>query len=94
MYEDTLETYKTIQESDDKSLVAFEMVDLATRYINGLLLERTAHYLEGDDKAARMALVHEYNIDSIGIAKSHSHRIEKAAEKKVEANRHQLSAVS
>ncbi len=81
IFEKAIDTYKSIEKSEDKSLVAFEMVDLATRYINGLLLEHTASRLEGEKKAKRLQLCEEYNIDSLGIAASHVNRLERTAAK-------------
>ena len=71
----TLEDFKAISSTEQKAYVAFEMVEIAARYINGLLLERTAQQLKGDYKNKREIQAIEYNIDSMGIMLQHNNRI-------------------
>lgn len=51
-----------------KEAYGFEVVQAGVRLINGLLLERTAGLLDGDEGRARRELAEEYVVDSLGIA--------------------------
>ena len=59
--------YRELQGSA-KEAHAFEVVETATRLLNGLLLEETAQRTSGDEARERRALAHEYAVDSLGLA--------------------------
>ncbi len=51
-----------------KEGLSFELVESATRLLNGLLLERTAVRAPASLAAERRELAHEYHIDSLGLS--------------------------
>ncbi len=59
--------YSEKKDSGYRDTYAFEMVESATRFINGLLLERSASRLEGEEKNYRLKLADDYNKDSLAI---------------------------
>ena len=68
--------YREIKSSDDKELVAFEAVESATRFLNGLLLERAASRLEGDARRRFEKMAADYNLDSQAIMQGNLIRVQ------------------
>ena len=75
--ERAVEVYRALDSSENKSFIAFEVVETAARTINGLLLENITSLLEeGDQKDRYQKLSQEYNVDSLGLARNHLTRLE------------------
>ena len=47
---------------------SIELVEVATRVLAGIHLEKTAHSLDGDAKLYRLKHAEEYNVDSFAIS--------------------------
>ena len=65
-FEEGVELYRssTPQQKDEYS---FEIVEMATRLVNGLLLEKTTAMLDGNDKEHRTRLTSDYHLDSLAL---------------------------
>ncbi|MCB1318319.1 MAG: acyl-CoA dehydrogenase, partial [Leptospiraceae bacterium] len=78
--EEVVRAYRALPGSSDKEGFAFEVVETATRLLNGLLLEKTVYQLAGDDRQAhRRKLTDDYHIDSIAIARGNLYRLQARA---------------
>ena len=67
--------YYKAMSSYDKNAMSFEIVETATRLVNGLLLEKSLAKLKGDIREKRQNLSGEYNIDSVAIAEGNMIRL-------------------
>lgn len=70
-FETALADYMAIENADQKAMVAFELVEICARYLNGLLLERTVGWLSGEKKTHRQKLAAAYQLESEGIVLAH-----------------------
>lgn len=62
---DIVEMYKSMEQGEEKSMVAFETVEAATRFLIGLLMERSLARAPGNEH--RKKLCREIHIDSLAI---------------------------
>lgn len=69
IFEEIVRAYREISEGEQKDALAFEVVESAARYINGLLLERSIDRLvkQGENVDRRRQLVDGYNRDSFAM---------------------------
>jgi acyl-CoA dehydrogenase len=69
IFEEIVRAYREIGEGELKDALAFEVVESAARYINGLLLERSIDRLvkQGENVDRRRQLTEAYNRDSFAI---------------------------
>ncbi len=72
-------TFKSIENARTKDALAFETVELATRFLCGLLLERGLTAFDGETRSRRLALIEAYHVDSLAIAAANQVRLERAA---------------
>ncbi|MCR9140950.1 MAG: acyl-CoA dehydrogenase family protein [bacterium] len=79
-FEQTVEAYKGLPNAETKGELSFEVVHSATRLVIGLLLEKTAQKLEGEARAERLQLAHEYNVDSEAILAGNLIRMRRAVD--------------
>lgn len=77
-FEQSVETYKELPNAEAKGELSFEVVQSATRLVIGLLLEKTAHKLEGEAREERLKLAQEYNVDSEAILAGNLIRLRRA----------------
>ncbi|MBK8393970.1 MAG: acyl-CoA dehydrogenase family protein [Leptospiraceae bacterium] len=66
--EDAVNTYKEIKASDVRDSFSLELVEVATRVLAGIHLEKTGHMLDGSAKSNRLKHADEYNADTLAIA--------------------------
>ena len=66
--EEAVNTYKEIKATDVRDSFSIELVEVATRVLAGIHLEKTAHSLDGDAKLYRLKHAEEYNVDSFAIS--------------------------
>ncbi|MCE9500479.1 MAG: acyl-CoA dehydrogenase family protein [Leptospira sp.] len=66
-FDKVAQLYRSIEESRIKAEHAWETVESAARYILGLLMERSAAKLKGEQKSERLDLCRDFNIDSLAI---------------------------
>ncbi|MBP7284361.1 MAG: acyl-CoA dehydrogenase family protein [Leptospiraceae bacterium] len=66
--EEAVNTYKEIKATDVRDSFSLELVEVATRVLAGIHLEKTAHSLDGDAKLYRLKHAEEYNVDSFAIS--------------------------
>jgi acyl-CoA dehydrogenase len=66
--EEAVNVYKEIKASEVRDSFSLELVEVATRVLAGIQLERTANLLEGEEKAYRLKHADEFNIDSLALA--------------------------
>lgn len=64
IFSEIVEMYKALEAGDEKSMVAFETVEAATRFLMGLFMERSMTRAKSD---AREALCKAIHIDSLSI---------------------------
>ncbi len=79
LFETICQSYREIKDGEKKDLFAFEAVESAARFINLMLLERSASRLDDDARAERLKLAGEYFIDSLAIMQGNLIRIEEGA---------------
>lgn len=77
-FEKTVNLYKEIEDSASKSRVAFETVETGSRYLLGLLMERSAAKLDGESKKKRQKLCAMFNANSLAIAAANLVHLEMA----------------
>lgn len=67
MFEEAVDVYKSIEDGQTRDSVAFEVVNMATRLMCGMLYERAATRVEGANKERIVSLTEEYHVDSMAI---------------------------
>ncbi len=77
VFEEVVRAYREIGEGEQKDALAFEVVESAARYLNGLLLERSVERLvkKGENADRRRQLAEGYNRDSYAILTSNLIRV-------------------
>ncbi len=68
LLEEAVSAYKGIEDGAVKDTVAFEVVEMATRTLNSLLLERAVARVSAENRQRYQVHSREYNIDSLAIA--------------------------
>ncbi len=76
--ERALELFTGYADRQTKDRLAFEMVEITTRFIVGMLFERSLTKLEGEERKHRAALAIDYNIDSLSVAAANLVKMERA----------------
>lgn len=66
--EEAVSVYKNISSAEVRDSFSLELVEVATRLLAGIQLEKTAKLLEGDAQTSRLKHADEFNIDSLSIA--------------------------
>lgn len=66
--EEAVQFYKSFKLSETRDRMAFEVVEIAARLINGMLMERSLMRLTGSDREHRARLTEEYQNESRSIA--------------------------
>ncbi len=69
LFEEIVELYRA-SKVPGRDAYALEVVETATRALNGLFLDRSARRLTGDAAEERAALAREYRVDSLGLAEA------------------------
>ncbi|MCB1172638.1 MAG: acyl-CoA dehydrogenase family protein [Leptospiraceae bacterium] len=64
LFEKAAALYKTIDGSDNKEYRAFEAVESAARFVNGMLMERNAERMPADKQERYKAMAQAYHLDS------------------------------
>ncbi|MBK6606750.1 MAG: acyl-CoA dehydrogenase family protein [Leptospiraceae bacterium] len=77
--EEAISAYKDIKASEVRDSFSVELVEVATRVLAGIHLEKTASMLEEEDKAKRLKHADEFNIDSKSIALANISRMKEFA---------------
>lgn len=75
LFSGIVDGYKAIESSDEKGMVAFETVESATRFLMGLLMERSVSKLSGAEAEHRKKLCRDFNLDSLAILEGTSVRM-------------------
>jgi alkylation response protein AidB-like acyl-CoA dehydrogenase len=65
IFSDIVDMYKSMDQGDEKSMVAFETVEAATRFLIGLLMERSLARAPGNEH--RKKLCKDIHVDSLAI---------------------------
>ncbi len=76
--EQAVHLYKSIGDGNTKGELAFETVEIAARFLTGMLFERSNTKLDGDLKKSRIEHSEAFNIDSLAIAEGNLLRLERA----------------
>ncbi|MEQ8351518.1 MAG: acyl-CoA dehydrogenase family protein [Leptospiraceae bacterium] len=71
--------YKSISSGKKKDELAFEVVETASRFLCGLLLERSMQKLTGEDLEKRQKLTEQYNLDSLAMVEGNKMKLSRAA---------------
>lgn len=77
--------YKSIHDGNVKDSLAFEVVEIAARFLCGLLLERSLKTLSGKELEKRKAISGAYNLDSVATASANLIKLERASKQAVPA---------
>jgi alkylation response protein AidB-like acyl-CoA dehydrogenase len=77
--EEAVGVYKEIKASEVRDSFSIELVEVATRVLAGIQLEKTANMLEGDARSYRLKHADEFNIDSQAIALGNISRMKEFA---------------
>lgn len=77
-FENLVDAFKAMQ-GPRKEELSFEVVEGATRVLNGLLLANTALKLESGPREERLELAREYAVDSLGLIQAGLIRMKNAA---------------
>ncbi len=85
--EEAVACYKGYQLSETRDRMAFEVVEIAARLINGVLMERSLMRLTGSDREHRARLTEEYQNESRSIAAANLMALQRA-------ERHAAAAVA
>ena len=75
MLEEAVRVYKSVDESSIKDGIAFEVMEIAARVINSMLLERSLQRLSAPNKDRHARFSREYNIDSLAICQGNLIRL-------------------
>ena len=78
--EEAISAYKDIKSSEVRDSFSVELVEVATRVLAGIHLEKTGSMLEGEDNAKRLKHADEFNIDSKSIALANISRMKEFAD--------------
>jgi len=78
IFNSALDEYKSIADEVKKDTVAYEMVEIAVRFFNSLLMDRAIHRLEGSAREKRQALSVAYNVDSYALLCANHEKIKAA----------------
>ncbi|MCR9143992.1 MAG: acyl-CoA dehydrogenase family protein [bacterium] len=76
--EQAVQYYKGYAQGATRDRMAFEVVEIAARFINGMLLERSLVRLTGADREQRSVLAEEYQNESLGIAAANLLQLKRA----------------
>ncbi|EPG66202.1 acyl-CoA dehydrogenase family protein [Leptospira wolffii] len=76
--EKAVHLYKSIGDGNTKDELAFETVEIATRFVAGMLLEKSLTKVGSEQQASRRAHSEAYNVDSLAIAEGNLLRLERA----------------
>ncbi|HNH03094.1 MAG TPA: acyl-CoA dehydrogenase family protein, partial [Leptospiraceae bacterium] len=66
--EEAVSVYKNISSAEVRDSFSLELVEVATRLLAGIQLEKTAKLLESESQTSRLKQADEFNIDSLAIA--------------------------
>ncbi len=77
--EEAVSAYKEVAASEVRDSFSIELVEVATRVLAGIQLEKTANMLEGEARAYRLKHADEFNIDSMSIALGNISRMKEFA---------------
>lgn len=80
-YEKAVESYKRIQTSEKKEFRAFELVENAARFINGLLMEKATSKMPGQKQDKYRAMCMDYHLDSKAIMQGNLLKLDDMASK-------------
>lgn len=76
---EAVESYKSIEDTEKRDRVAFEVVEIAARFVCGMLLERSLAKVSGAAAEKRRAMSEAYNTDTVALITGHLYKIKKAA---------------
>ncbi|PJZ64847.1 acyl-CoA dehydrogenase [Leptospira wolffii] len=76
--EKAVHLYKSIGDGNTKDELAFETVEIAARFVAGMLLEKSLTKVGSEQQASRRAHSEAYNVDSLAIAEGNLLRLERA----------------
>lgn len=76
--EKAVHLYKSIGDGNTKDELAFETVEIAARFVAGMLLEKSLTKVGSEQQASRRAHSEAYNVDSLAIAQGNLLRLERA----------------
>ncbi|AVQ12601.1 Acyl-CoA dehydrogenase, central domain protein [Leptospira santarosai] len=77
--------YKSIHDGNVKDSLAFEVVEVAARFLCGMLLERSLNVLSGKELQKRKTIAQAYHLDSVAIASANLIKLERASKQAVPA---------
>ncbi|EKO78671.1 MULTISPECIES: acyl-CoA dehydrogenase family protein [unclassified Leptospira] len=75
--------YKSIHDGNVKDSLAFEVVEVAARFLCGMLLERSLNVLSGKELQKRKTIVQAYHLDSVAVASANLIKLERASKQAV-----------
>ena len=76
--EQAVQIYKNYEKSETKDRMAFEVVELTARFLNGMLFERSLSRLTGADREHRARLAEAYQNESLSIAAANVLQLQRA----------------
>ena len=79
LLEEAVTAYKEIKSTEVRDSFSLELVEVATRVLAGIQLEKTASMLESEEKITRLKHADEFNIDSKSIALANISRMKEFA---------------
>ena len=75
LLEESVRVYKDVQEPAIRDAIAFEVMEVAARVINSLLIERAAARVAPSQRERYAQMSNEYNIDSLAICEGNLIRL-------------------
>ncbi|APH42895.1 Acyl-CoA dehydrogenase [Leptospira interrogans serovar Copenhageni/Icterohaemorrhagiae] len=75
--------YKSIHNGDLRDSLAFEVVEIAARFLCGLLLEKSLKVLNGKELENRRTISQAYNLDSIAITSANLIKLERTSKQAI-----------
>jgi acyl-CoA dehydrogenase len=79
LLEEAVTAYKEIKSTEVRDSFSVELVEVATRVLAGIQLEKTASMLESEEKITRLKHADEFSIDSKSIALANISRMKEFA---------------
>ncbi|MBI3394474.1 MAG: acyl-CoA dehydrogenase family protein [Spirochaetia bacterium] len=79
-FEKVVNEYRAMEKGDIKARYAFETVESGARFILGMLLERSAAKLSGEEKSKRLALCDQLHEESLAVLAANLTKLQLARE--------------
>lgn len=85
LFKEAIEIYKDIEDGEVRDTVAFEVVNIASRMMCGMLYERAAGRVDGAKRERVLSLAAEYHIDTMAMIHGDMYKLKARGASKVVA---------